>query len=96
MELVFSTPGIPYPTVPTLLHCLPRQHHADLCPEVLVEGASNHAPLKEDECPLLVALGNLKVKVLPPVSQLCSFQWLHMEVGTFDLKGGRTGVVSRK
>lgn len=59
-----------------------------LNPEILVEGACNHASLKEDENPLLVALGNFKVEVLPPVAQLCSLQGLHMEVGTLDLRGG--------
>ena len=59
-----------------------------LNPEILVEGACNHAPLKEDENPLLVALSNFKVEVLPPVAQLCSLQGLHMEVGTLDLRGG--------
>ena len=63
-----------------------EQYHVYLNPEILVEGACDHAPLKEDENPPLVALGNFKVEVLPPVAQLCSFQGLHMEVGTLDLK----------
>lgn len=64
-------------------HFLLQQY---LNPEILVEGAWDHAPLKEEKNPLLIPLTDFKVKVLPPVAQLCSLQGLHMEVRTLNLR----------
>ena len=60
---------------------------SNLSPEVFVESTGDHAALEESDDPALVALGDLEVQVLPPVSQLASFQRLHVEVGPLNLKG---------
>ena len=72
-------------------HFLLQQYQVYLNPEILVEGTWDHAPFKEEKNPLLIPLTNFKVKVLPPVAQLCSLQGLHMEVRTLNLRRDMEG-----
>lgn len=72
-------------------HFLLQQYQVYLNPEILIEGTWDHAPFKEEKNPLLIPLTNFKVKVLPPVAQLCSLQGLHMKVRTLNLRRDMEG-----
>ena len=51
-----------------------------LGPEILVEGAGDHASFEQELNPPLVSLGDLKVEVVSPVLQLEPLQRLHVEI----------------
>ena len=63
-----------------------RQKIVYLAPKLLVEGTSYHAPLKENNDSLLVALGKFEVQVVPPRFQLNPLQRLDVKVRPLELK----------
>lgn len=69
-----------------LVHGLALQVAQVAQPELLVEGTRYETPLEQHEHPLLVTLPDLVLQVVLPVLQLTTLQWLHVEVGPFDLK----------
>ena len=61
-------------------------------PEVFVEGAGDDTALKEKLNPAGIPLRYLKIEVVPPVLELESLQWLHVEIWSLYLSGeGRGG-----
>ena len=55
-------------------------------PELLIQGTCDQTALEQHYDALMQTLRHLKLQILAPVSQLCFLQWLHVEVGSTDLR----------